>query len=136
MLPGACCCYKFAIPPVAAAAAAAVCICREVQHVTLPEYVSNLQSMVSSARGAGITNILLLTPPPVHDEGRVQQQQRVRMLMELPNSRAWIFIGVRVCLKRSWEGGGRGVVLPAALWQPNTSGRHTRHTNGVVSLTT
>jgi hypothetical protein len=33
--------------------------------------------MVSLARQAGIDNILLLTPPPVHDEGRVRHQQQV-----------------------------------------------------------
>jgi hypothetical protein len=33
--------------------------------------------MVSAARQAGIDNILLLTPPPVDDEGRVRHQQQV-----------------------------------------------------------
>ena len=48
-----------------------------VQHVPLPEYVSNLRSMVQMARQAGVRNIVLLTPPPVHDEGRVKHQQQV-----------------------------------------------------------
>jgi hypothetical protein len=51
--------------------------CSEVQHVPLSEYRSNLASMVSSARQAGIDNLLLITPPPVHDEGRVKHQQQV-----------------------------------------------------------
>jgi hypothetical protein len=49
----------------------------EVQHVPVSEYRSNLESMVAAARQAGISNILLLTPPPVHDEGRVKHQQQV-----------------------------------------------------------
>jgi hypothetical protein len=45
--------------------------------VPVSEYRSNLESMVAAARQAGISNILLLTPPPVHDEGRVKHQQQV-----------------------------------------------------------
>lgn len=50
---------------------------RQVQHVPLAEYRSNLEAMVQMARQAGIKNILLLTPPPVHDEGRIKHQQQV-----------------------------------------------------------
>jgi hypothetical protein len=33
--------------------------------------------MVQAARKAGVSNILLLTPPPVHNDGRIRHQQQV-----------------------------------------------------------
>ena len=55
----------------------AVPLPRSVQSVPVSEYEDHLSTMVSAARQAGIANILLLTPPPVDDEGRVRHQQQV-----------------------------------------------------------
>jgi hypothetical protein len=49
----------------------------ERQHVPVQEYARNLAAMVHMARAAGISRIVLLTPPPVGDEARVRHQQKV-----------------------------------------------------------
>jgi hypothetical protein len=46
--------------------------------VPVQEYADNLAAMVASARAAGVPHVLLVTPPPVHDEGRVAHQLAVR----------------------------------------------------------
>lgn len=40
------------------------------------EYESNLERMVGMARAAGISRIVLITPPPVGDAARVRHQQK------------------------------------------------------------
>lgn len=56
------------------------CMCRHsaVQHVALDEYKRNLARMVAAARAAGARHVLVLTPPPVHDQGRKAWQEMVR----------------------------------------------------------
>ncbi|KAF6252036.1 putative esterase [Scenedesmus sp. NREL 46B-D3] len=48
----------------------------ERQHVPAAEYAQNLAAMVAMARAAGISRIVLLTPPPVGDDARVRHQQK------------------------------------------------------------
>lgn len=49
------------------------------QNIPLEEYKANLRAIVAHARAAGIASILLITPPPVHAEGRVEYQKlRIR----------------------------------------------------------
>jgi hypothetical protein len=47
------------------------------QHVPMEEYASNLDAILREARAAGIKHLLLITPPPVHEPGRVAHQQLV-----------------------------------------------------------
>jgi hypothetical protein len=50
---------------------------RQRQHVPVEEYASNLEAILREARAAGIAHLLLITPPPVHEPGRVAHQQMV-----------------------------------------------------------
>ncbi|KDD75310.1 hypothetical protein H632_c752p0, partial [Helicosporidium sp. ATCC 50920] len=41
------------------------------QHVPLGEYISNVETMVHSLQTRGVEHVVLLTPPPIHEPGRV-----------------------------------------------------------------
>lgn len=43
-----------------------------VQHVPLEEYTRNLKDIISELYRLGVTHVVLLTPPPVSEAGRVQ----------------------------------------------------------------
>ncbi|KAK9915119.1 hypothetical protein WJX75_004950 [Coccomyxa subellipsoidea] len=46
------------------------------QHVPVEEYRSNLQSMIQLVQSKGSKNILLITPPPLHEAARVRHNQQ------------------------------------------------------------
>lgn len=46
------------------------------QHVPLSVFTSNLDKMVAKMKAAHIARLVLITPPPVYDEGRVLHQQQ------------------------------------------------------------
>ncbi len=50
---------------------------RSFQHVPVREYQANLQSMVEEAKEAGISKILLVTPPPLDENARIVANQQV-----------------------------------------------------------
>lgn len=53
------------------------------QHVPVAAYSANLEAMVARMRSAGVPRVVLVTPPPVHDPGRVWHQQQ-RMGSDAP----------------------------------------------------
>ena len=50
---------------------------RGYQHVPLEEYTENLQKLVDLIKEYGATNIVLLTPPPVSESGRIKHNTAV-----------------------------------------------------------
>jgi len=58
------------------------------QHVPVDEYKSNLEKMVGKAQAAGVESVVLITPPPVSNGGRVKHQQmRAGTTEDLPPDR-------------------------------------------------
>ena len=53
--------------------------CSARQHVPVPEFKQNLQSMVEHLREANIDSIILIAPPPVFEEGRIQHNCQVHV---------------------------------------------------------
>jgi hypothetical protein len=47
------------------------------QHVPLGEYAENLKKIIKEVRDQGISNIILITPPPVYEPGRKEAQVQV-----------------------------------------------------------
>lgn len=47
------------------------------QHVPLAAYESNLDTMVTKMKAAHIPRVVLITPPPVYEAGRIKHQQEV-----------------------------------------------------------
>ena len=41
------------------------------------EFKQNLSKMVSHIQNSGITSILLMAPPPIHEEGRLKHNAQV-----------------------------------------------------------
>jgi hypothetical protein len=100
--------------------------------VPLAEYTENLKTIIAKLRNAGVSNILLMTPPPVDDtNGKFPDGARslaragqyadaalgVAKALGLPSVDIWR--GVQARLGRGWgEGrgcrGGRGTGLWAA----------------------
>lgn len=57
------------------------CSCRPCsarQHVPLPEYASNLRSIVGHLRDLGVPAIVLITPPPISEPDRIVHVKKVR----------------------------------------------------------
>ena len=58
------------------------------QHVPLEDYKQNLAAIVTHVQHRGVQNIVLVTPPPVHEAGRVvYNQQRTGNLQPEPAER-------------------------------------------------
>ena len=47
------------------------------QHIPLAEYRSNLAKVVGHVRGLGLERVLLITPTPVYEEGRIAYRLEV-----------------------------------------------------------
>jgi lysophospholipase L1-like esterase len=45
--------------------------------VPLSDYAANLEAMVAAMKAARVQRILVITPPPVYDQGRIKHQQEV-----------------------------------------------------------
>ena len=52
--------------------------CSARQHVPLPEFKQNLEAMVRHLHTRHIHGIVLMTAPPVHEEGRIKHNAQVR----------------------------------------------------------
>jgi hypothetical protein len=51
-----------------------------MQHVPLSRYRENLKEIVQNIRERGVTQIVMITPPPVYEPGRKEWQVQVRNL--------------------------------------------------------
>lgn len=58
----------------------------DFQHVALAEYKENLKQLVSGIRSAGVTRIVLITPPPVYEPGRLVHQQQIAIRDNKPDA--------------------------------------------------
>ena len=52
--------------------------CSGRQHVPMEEYVGHMKAFVERIRAVGAEHIILITPPPVDEAARVQENQQVR----------------------------------------------------------
>ena len=52
--------------------------CSGRQHVPMEEYVGHLKAFAEHIRAVGAQHIILMTPPPVDEAVRVQENQQVR----------------------------------------------------------
>ena len=53
------------------------CRFHAAQHVPVGEYKDSLRRMARMARGAGAQHVLIITPPPVDEAGRLAWRQEV-----------------------------------------------------------
>ena len=52
--------------------------CSSRQHVPVAEFKQNLHSMIEHLRKSNISSIILIAPPPLCEEGRIQHNCQVR----------------------------------------------------------